>query len=235
MDRNETVSTGPAPRSTDRPADSTVVGGAPVGYAARSDIGVTENGLGVRNRVQWGPIIAGVVTTIAAMLVLSVLGLAIGASVLEPTAAGEDLGMAAGIWGAISAILSFLAGGWVAAKSAAVGGSGSGVLNGFLVGAAALTLILWLTGAGLGNLFGTVGSNIGDIANIAQDAGVTPAEVDQQAPDADQAANQATQAFTEAEEGAWGTLIGLLLVLGSAAVGGLLGHNKREDLIEGTG
>jgi hypothetical protein len=205
------------------------------GSAPGRETEVGHNLLGVKNRVQWGPIIGGGVTAIASMLVLTVLGLAIGASVLEPTDPGENLGMAASIWGGISAILSFLAGGWVAAKSAAVGGAASGVLNGFLVGAAALTLILWLTGAGLGNLFGTVGSNIGEIANIAQDTGVTPAEAEQQAPDPGEAANQAASAFAEAEEGAWGTLIGLLLVLGAAAVGGLLGHNKREDLTEGTG
>lgn len=189
----------------------------------------------IKNRVQWGPIVAGLLTTIATMLVLTVLGLAIGASVLDPNDSGDGIGTAAGIWGGISAILSFLLGGWVAAKSAAVGGPGSGLLNGFMVGAAALALILWLTGSGLGSLFGVIGNNIGDIANVAQDEGVSTTDIEQETTDADQAVDDATDAFADAEEGAWGTLGGLLLALGSATVGGLLGHNKRQDLIEGTG
>ena len=53
----------------------------------------------VKNRVQFGPIIAGVLTAIATLLILTVLGLAIGASALEPRDAGETLGGAAAIWG----------------------------------------------------------------------------------------------------------------------------------------
>jgi hypothetical protein len=37
----------------------------------------------MKNRVQFGPIIAGVLTAIATLLILTVLGLAIGASALE--------------------------------------------------------------------------------------------------------------------------------------------------------
>ncbi len=228
------------PATTVTHGDRGQAGGRNVVGSVRSrfdgpDIGAGENRLEVKNRVQWGPIVAGLLTTIASMLVLTVLGLAIGTSVLEPNDSGDGFGTGAAIWGGISAILSFLLGGYVAAKSAAVGGPGSGLLNGFMVGAAALALILWLTGSGLGSLFGAIGSNIGDIANIAQDEGVTTTEVGQEAPAAGQVVDQATDAFADAEEGAWGTLGGLLLALGASAVGGLLGHNKRQDLVEGTG
>lgn len=77
----------------------------------------------VKNRVQFGPIIAGVLTTIVTMLILTVLGLAIGASALEPREAGDALGMGAAIWGIVSAVISFFLGGWVAAKTAAVAGA----------------------------------------------------------------------------------------------------------------
>lgn len=184
---------------------------------------VGEDTMTVKDRVRWGPIMAGLLTTIATMLVLTVLGLAIGISAFEPGNT-DGLGTAAGIWGAISAIIAFFVGGWVAAKTAAVGGDGSGLLNGLMVGVTALALILWLTGSGLGNLLGTVGSNLGDIANIVQDQG------SQQ--DAQQALNDS---YGEAERGAWGTLIGLLLALGASAFGGLLGANTRRELIAGNG
>lgn len=119
--------------------------------------------------MQWGPILAGVATAIAVMVVLTILGLGIGASALEPRESGEGIGTFAGIWGAVSAIVSFFIGGVVASSSASVPGKASALLNGFMVGAAVLVLVLYLTGSGLGNLFGTVGSNLGDVANLVQE------------------------------------------------------------------
>jgi len=213
----------------------------------QSHMGIGENSMTVRNRVQWGPIVAGIITGLATLLVLTILGLAIGTSAFEP-GKSDGLGTAAGIWGAISAIIAFFFGGWVAAKTAAVGGRGSGMVNGFLVGATVLALILYLTTTGLGNLLGTVGNNIGDIANVVQDqaqaAGVnTTEDAQNQAQDAQaqasQAADQAKSTlqsnYDSAKKGAWGTLIGMLLALGASTIGGMLGYNRRQDLIAGTG
>jgi len=209
---------------------------------------VGENVLPARNRVQWGPIVAGLLTTIASMLVLTVLGLAIGTSAFEPRDSGQTIGTAAAIWGAVSAIISFFLGGWVAAKTAAVDGGFSGLMQGLMVGATALALILYLTSSGLGNLFGTIGSNIGDIANVAQDTaqqqginttGEAQAEVQDTVNNAQaqaqDVAGTAKETFLDAEESAWGTLGGLILALGAAALGGLAGHNSRRDLLQGTG
>jgi len=208
--------------------------------AVHEETQVGENVMTARNRVQWGPIVAGLLSAIASMLVLTVLGVAIGASAFEPRSSGETIGTSAAIWGAVSAIVSFFIGGWVAAKTAAVGGHFAGLMNGLMVGAAGLALILYLTGSGLGNLFGTIGANIGDIATVAQD------EAEQQGVTADEAQSEADAAaadleatargsFDEIEDAAWGTLGGLVLALGAAGLGGLVGYNKRRDLIEGTG
>lgn len=206
-----------------------------------------ENVMPVRNRVQWGPIMAGLLTTIATMLVLTVLGLAIGTAAFEPRDSGKSIGTAAAIWGGLSALISFFLGGWVAAKTAAVGGGFSGLMQGLLVGATALALILYLTGSGLGNLFGTIGSNIGEIAGVAQDTaqqeGVTADEAQSTAEanaaeaqaGAEEVVDDVKQGYLDAEESAWGTLVGLILALGAATVGGLVGQNKRSDLIRGTG
>lgn len=192
----------------------------------------------VKNRVQFGPIIAGVLTAITTMLILTVLGLAIGASALEPRDAGESLGFGAAAWGIISALIAFFLGGWVAAKTAAVAGTGSGLINGLMVGAAIIVLVLWLTGSGVSAILGTVGSNIGDIVNVAQDEGVSTQNAEQQAQDAQaQAEAQLEQvdpstAFETVRDAAWGTLAGLIFPLGASAAGGVVGHNKREDVIQ---
>jgi hypothetical protein len=245
------------PVTTDRPpvADGDRVVGDTTTYVRRplattgytAPIVTGENVMPVRDRVQWGPVLAGLLSAIATMLLMTVLGIALGASVLDRTASGEEIGTWAAFWGGISAIVSFFVGGWIAARTAAVGGEFAGLINGFTVGAAGLVLLLWLTGTGLGNLFGTIGANIGDIANLAQDQaqsqGVTTEDVQAQAQEAQQEAEAAVaeaeqtarSSFDEIRNGAWGTLGGLVLALGAATLGGYLGHNRREELVHGTG
>lgn len=192
----------------------------------------------VKNRVQFGPIIAGVLTAIATLLILTVLGLAIGASALEPRDAGQTLGGAAAIWGIISALIAFFLGGWVAAKTAAVAGAGSGLINGLMVGAAIIALVLWLTGSGVSSVLGTLGSNIGDITSVVQEetgsAEGAQAEAEEAQANAEEQLAQVdpNQAFETVRDGAWGTLAGLVLPLVAAGAGGLLGHNERRDVIQ---
>ena len=170
-----------------------------------------------KNRVQWGPIIAGVLTALATLLILSLLGLAIGSSALEPRDVGQSLGTGAAIYGAISAIIAFFIGGFIAAKTAAVGGVGSGMINGFLVGAAILAIVLYLTGTGLGSIIGSLGTNITDVTDLAQNTQNDPAA-------------QQT-AFDTVKDSSWGTLIGIVLALAAATIGGIVGHNNRRDLV----
>lgn len=192
----------------------------------------------VKNRVQFGPIVAGVLTAIATLLILTVLGLAIGTSALEPRDVGEGIGTGAAIWGVISALIAFFLGGWVAAKTAAVAGAGSGLINGLMVGAAIIALVLWLTGSGVSGILGTLGSNIGDITSVVQEETGSADAAQQEAEQAqEQVAEQVAQvnpesAFETVRDAAWGTLAGLVLPLIAAGGGGLVGHNSRRDVIQ---
>lgn len=190
--------------------------------------GPDHDTINAKNRVQWGPIIAGVLSAIAILLILTVLGLAIGTSALEPRDVGQSLGTGAAIWGAISAIIAFFVGGYVAAKTAAVGGVGSGMINGLMVGAAILAIVLYLTGSGIGSIVGTLGSNIGDLTNVAQgQTGTNPVDAAQ----AQASQVNATDAFNAVKDSSWGTLIGIVLALIAAGLGGIVGHNTRRDLV----
>lgn len=155
-------------------------------------VGVGTNLVPVRNRVQWGPIIAGVVAAIISFLLLTILGFALGASVLDPANTAGEIGTWAAVWGAITAVISFVIGGWIAARSSAVDGTFAGLLNGLMVGATGLLLIIWLSASGLGNLFGTIGSAVGSVANVA--ASVAPAAQDAANVNANQAGNQVEEA-----------------------------------------
>jgi hypothetical protein len=185
---------------------------------------VGENVLTARDRVQWGPIIAGAVSGLVAMLVLTVLGLAIGASAFEPDTDLSDWDTWAGVWGGLSAVIAFFVGGWVAARTAAVEGSFAGLMNGLMAGATILLVLTLLTATGLTNLIGFVGGNLATIADYAVD--IAQGET---------AAADAQAAFDNMRDAAWGTLVTLVLALAAAALGGVLGHYERRELIEGTG
>lgn len=187
---------------------------------------VPESGLG-RDRVRWGPIVAGLLTALTSLLLLSLLGLAVGLTTVNAgTAAAQGgpppgLGTNSLIWGAISAILAFLLGGFVASRTAALFDRNWGALNGALVFMLAVPLLLWLASTGLGAVLGSLG-NLGalrpDLAGSAAD----------QARAAAQSATPVDVARTAeaARNTAWGTLLGSLLGLGASALGGWLGTRR---------
>ena len=183
-----------------------------------------------KNRVQWGPIIAGVLTALATLVILSILGVAVGSSALEPRDVGQTVGTGAAIWGAVSAVIALFLGGFIAARTAAVGGVGSGMINGLMVGCAILALIIFLAGSGVSAVVGALGSNFGDIVNAVQNntSDVTSA-VDQAQEQADQV--DPKTAFDAVKDSAWWTLLGVVLALAAGAVGGMVGHNSRRDLV----
>jgi len=127
-----------------------------------------------RDRLRWGPIIGGVATAMTSMLMLSLLGLAIGLTTVnagDAAATGSlpnNSGTTAAIWGAVSAVISFFLGGFVAGRSASVFSRGWGSLNGAMVFLIGVPIMLWLAGQGLGTLMGTFSGYAGDAVNNAQ-------------------------------------------------------------------
>src|SRR5215211_834700 len=221
--RDRVVDTYPPPGAADTwPTQDVVVGGTAVRPrpAYGTGVSVADTVLPVRNRVQWGPVLAGTAATLTSMLVLSALGLAIGVSAFEPGTDLSDWGTSAGTYGIVAALVSFFFGGWIAAKTAAVGGEFAGLVNGFVSGAASLIVVVWLSTTGLANLVGYLGSRLGNIADfVCGDTGA--------------GATDTGVSFNDVEKGAWITFFVLVATLAAAALGGWLGHNDRADLEEG--
>jgi hypothetical protein len=81
-----------------------------------------------------------------------------------PGAPGSDLGRLAhrsAIRAGIAALFAFLAGGYVAGRTAAVHERGWGALNGALVFLLALPIVIWLAGQGFGPIIGNASSIAG--------------------------------------------------------------------------
>jgi hypothetical protein len=107
-----------------------------------------------KDRVRSGPIVAGLFGTLSILALLSVLGLAVGLSTVDRNSDAGNYGIGAGIWGAISALVAFAFGGWLAARtSAVVGGGSNAVLQGAMVWMVTIGLLMYLVAGGLGTLF----------------------------------------------------------------------------------
>lgn len=180
------------------------------------DDGVRRLGAGPtpRDTVRWGPIVAGFLVALGTFVLLSLVLLGLGASAVR-IGPDDARDAAAGLGAAtmIAGLLSFLLGGFVAARTAGIRDPWPAVLSGVLVWGLGLLLILLLSAAGIGQLFGEAGSLIGRFGALGGElpAGVTADEVAQGIRDA------ALPAF-----------LSLGLPAAAAALGGLIG--SQDDL-----
>lgn len=207
------------------------------------------------DRVRWASVLAGIFTTLASLIVFTVLGIAIGAAAFDPNQP-NNFGLGTGIYSIITGILSFLFGGFVAARSAAVAGRNNGVLNGAMVWIVTTVLVINMLGAGLGALIGATTSAAadaaatvaGEVAGQAADAAVSGAGTtgvgttadavgDQAAAAANQIQNQVAnvpdaqleQAADSVSQGAWMALLAMGLTAGAAILGGVMGARPRRS------
>lgn len=187
-------------------------GSAGARVVERTERGERPSPWDLRDQVRWGPIVAGMLTALGTFLLLSLLGLAIGANTVRVgRGQGDEVAQGASIVTALIGLLSFFIGGFVAGRTAAVRGRGPGLLNGFLVWALGVSLILLLAALGVGQLFGAAGDLFEQYRALGSpDANVSPAQVNRQLRDA------AIPAF-----------LSMALPALAAAIGGLVG--ARDD------
>lgn len=192
----------PAIHVTDNSPDVRVVDTGP-------DVRATSQVIEPRDRVRWGPIWAGLITTLTTFLVLELLMYGLGLLTVDVNSGANGTN---GPWmTAIVGMVAFLAGGWIAGATAAVRGAAAGMANGFMVWGLATLLILFFSTMGLSQLFGAVGSALSGFINLSnfnmpQNVNIDPAQI------ADQVRTGAL----------WATL-SLVLTAVAAAVGGWLG------------
>jgi hypothetical protein len=207
------------------------------------NVQVDVNELPLRDRVRWGPVVAGTIVAVGVLLFLTILGFALGISALRDNNP-RTWGTAAGIWGGLSLLIAFFIGGWLTARSATTLSASDGPLNGFVTGAAILLILLWLATTAV---TGALGFFVGTVADIA--GGAAPAAIVAPTPsgtaidsaienpaaavptEANQAAQVAAQTASEnAGPGAWGTTIAIVLAVGAATLGGMVGQNPRLSI-----
>lgn len=124
-----------------------------------------------RRRISWGAIFAGTLVAIAVQLLLTLLGLAIGAWVIEPAAGAQGmqgLGIGAAIWALVSFIIALFAGGWVAGRMAGLGSKLDGLLEGVIVWGAVTVLTFFMLTTAIGRIVGGAAGLAGNMLPTAQ-------------------------------------------------------------------
>lgn len=119
-----------------------------------------------RKGISWRAIFAGVVSIISVMLLLNLIGLAIGFGSIEPTEESNPLsGLGTGtlIWWIASSLIALFIGGYVAARVGVSFSNKTGIIQGIMTWALYTFISAWL-------LTSTVGSIISGVGNVVSSA-----------------------------------------------------------------
>ena len=133
-------------------------------------------------RVSWGAILAGVVVALVVQVLLTMLGVGIGAATLDPGArdnpAASTLSLASAIWYALSGIVAAFAGGYMAARMSGRTVATTGALHGLTTWALTTLLMLYFLSTTVGSIVGGTFSGIaGAIGGLGQTVAQTAAPV----------------------------------------------------------
>lgn len=158
-----------------------------------------------RSQLKWGPIWAGLLTALGLFVLMTLAAIAVGLQA-APGADEGDAATVAGIVTGLIALVAFFVGGFVSSWSANLSDNGRSLLNGFLVWALFLVLLMILAAFGAGSIFGAATNLLGEVAVDVPD--VTPGE-----------------ALAGARESAWASLLVLALTAAAAALGGVVGSH----------
>lgn len=185
------------------------------------------------DQVRWGPIIAGLTVALSTQLVLSALGLAIGANNIggsgAPRTIAGDVGIGVGIWSIVSLLISLFAGGWMAARTAGRMNRNTALLNGAVLWASTLALSAWLISSGVSGAFGVAASNAGSVVNqVQRNPSILPGtNGGQTAPNVPTITAQQTRDIAgNTAKASWSFVFGSLLGLIAALIGSALGARQ---------
>jgi hypothetical protein len=149
--------------SSTYPADART----PAGVRIATDTTVTNGSL---RRVSWGAIIAGMVVAISVQMVLSLLGAGIGLSTIDPlrysSPDASSFGIGAGVWWAVSSIISLFAGGWVAGHLAGSAEKTDAMLHGLVTWGLAAIVTAYLLASAVGAVVRGGANVIGTAATV---------------------------------------------------------------------
>jgi len=130
------------------------------------------------NQISWGAVFAGIVLALTVQFLLNLLGVAIGAAVLDPAGgdnpAASSASIAGGVWYVVAGVIGAFAGGFVSSRLSGRPVKSTGSYHGLITWAATTLVVLYLlttsVGALVGGAFNGLSSAIGGIGGAASTA-----------------------------------------------------------------
>jgi hypothetical protein len=127
------------------------------------------------NKVSWGAVLAGVVVSLVAHLILNMIGIGVGASTVDVAAAdnpaASTFSIGAAIWWTVSGIIAAFVGGYTAGRLSGKPKNTTAGWHGLTTWALTTLLIFWLlssaVGGILGGIYNTVSGAIGSVGSAA--------------------------------------------------------------------
>lgn len=135
------------------------------------------------NKVSWGAIFAGVAITLTTHILLTLLGIGLGAAVIDPASsdnpAASTMSISSGVWFVVTGLIAFFVGGYVASRLSGRPLRSTGSLHGVASWAVTTLVTLYLlttsVGAIVGGTFSGVGSLISGAGSTISTAATTAA------------------------------------------------------------
>lgn len=135
------------------------------------------------NKISWGAVFAGVFLALAVQFLINLLGVGIGAAVLDPMTNdnpdSSTFSIGGGLWFVLSGILASFAGGYVASRLSGRPSKSTGSYHGLTMWAVTTVVVLYMLttsiGALVGGAFSGLGSVIGAVGNTAATAATAAA------------------------------------------------------------
>jgi hypothetical protein len=140
--------------------------------------GVAPRATAALNKVSWGAVFAGVAIALSTQFLLNLLGVGIGAAVLDPATydnpEASTFSIAGGIWFVVAGIIASFVGGYVASRLCGRPSSSTGGYHGVTSWAVTTLVVLYLlttsVGALVGGAFSGLSSIVGGVGQTAATA-----------------------------------------------------------------
>lgn len=130
------------------------------------------------NKISWGAVFAGVALALAVQFLLNLLGVGIGAAVIDPATADNPnpstFSIAGGLWFVVSGIVAAFVGGYVASRVSGRPSKATGSYHGLISWAVTTLVVLYLLTTSVGTL---VGGAFSGLSSIVGGVGKTAATV----------------------------------------------------------
>lgn len=124
-------------------------------------------------RIYWSAVFAGVLVAIVTQMLLTLLGLGIGLSTIDPVTEQNPtagLGTGSAIWYIVSSLLSLFLGGWIAGRLASAPRLFDGIIHGVLTWSLVTLLTIYFLTTTIGGLIGGAGRLVGSLVSTAGSA-----------------------------------------------------------------